>query len=135
MKIYFNGYILNLQENDEIELDRLYCGKCETYHDIIGIVRGGKTIAKFGDGVRLNFDDEVYGGAVFGRDGNLKSDYEYVVHIISGMTEDRMKYLTHCGQPIRERDRIIFNQSEIHYRDKDRICKDCLKVIEDKAKA
>ena len=132
MKITINSIAMNLQENDEVGFQHHECGRCETTHLEVTVTRNKKEIAHFGEYVRLNDEDEVYGGVVLDENGNVLPDYHWVVHIIPrtlGMTEDRMYYIGLCGtvldqKPENKHDRIAFSLTDVQ--PKERICPKCL---------
>ena len=53
MRVVINGHTMNFQEGDEIEIQNIECGRCETTHQEITVTRAGKVIAHFGEYVRL----------------------------------------------------------------------------------
>jgi len=142
MKITVDGIKLNLQEGDEVEINRHDCGRCDTEHTELIVYRGKIAIARVGDDVRLHGNDEQYGGVVLDEEGNPKAEHQWVTHIIpndkSGMTEDRYHYIGMCGTILTQEhpiklDRITFT-AYAPFKKTDRICPECKKVWEARKK-
>jgi len=137
--IIVNGYRLNLEDGDELDVFHHECGKCG-YHTEITVRRGNKEIASLGDAVRLlDMKDEVYGGVVVDKQGNTLPDPRRITHIIpndkSGMTKDRYYYVGMCGKVLRGDHNYTFitfpsNMSYLSKRERETLCKDCLKEYE-----
>ena len=145
MKITVNGFRLQLQENDEVELEKHFCGRCDSEHTRLTVTREGKEITRIGADITLEGEDEVYGGVVVDERGNVLPEYHWCIHIIpndgTGMTKDRMSYIGMCGRilnhgPDTKHDRITF-PSEIRFieaKNKSRLCPECVQAYEAKKK-
>ena len=63
MRIWLNGKRMNLQEGDEVSVERHSCDTCG-YHTSIEVRRDNKRVAYFGDEVRLFEEDKQEFGDV-----------------------------------------------------------------------
>lgn len=138
MKITINGFLLDLREGDEVQVNHNWCDKCECSHEELTLKRGNNTIVRVGDVVILNREDELYGGVVLDKGGNPKVEHKWVAHIIPngkrGMTEDKRHYIGYCGTVLTQEhptklDRIIFT-SGIPFLETERLCPECKRVWE-----
>lgn len=53
MKVVINYIEMNLQEGDEVQIENHECGRCESTHTEVTVIRNNKQIAHFGEYVRL----------------------------------------------------------------------------------
>lgn len=65
MRVTINYIEMNLQEGDEVEIERHECGRCETTHTEVTVTRGRKTVAHCGDYVKYKLrEDEIFGDVI-----------------------------------------------------------------------
>jgi len=141
--IIIEGRRLKVEYEDTIEVERIYCGKCDTTHTEINVYRKGNLVAKLGDNITLDGADEIFGGVVVDDNNNILPDPRWVAHLLDKdmnlcMTKNREHYIGICGKVLSkesgcEHDKIIFltNKGNIPVLDQveeKRICPDCQKV-------
>jgi hypothetical protein len=95
----------------------------------------------------LEGKDEVFGGVIVDKNGNVLPDPHWVTHLLANnnscMTEDGMYYIGLCGiildhSPDNEHDRITFLtrlgtiDSTLRQKERDRLCPKCLEVFNDR---
>jgi len=136
-----------VEDGDEIYVEHHFCGRCDCYHTEVTLTRGGKEIAHLGDELTLEGKDEVFGGVIVDKNGNVLPDPHWVTHLLANnnscMTEDGMYYIGLCGiildhSPDNEHDRITFLtrlgtiDSTLRQKERDRLCPKCLEVFNDR---
>ena len=73
--IEVQGRRLKVEDGDEIDVERHYCGRCDSEHTKVTVTRNGKEIAELGDDLTVDGKDEVFGGVVVDKDGHyIKRD-------------------------------------------------------------
>ena len=141
--IKVNGYRLNVEQDDEISVQRSFCGKCEGDHTRITLSRNNKDIATLGDDLTLDSEDEIYGGVVVDENGNVLTEPHWLMHLLrnnkSCMTEDRRYYVGICGyvmdkkEDAHKHDAIAWLEADdtINVREehRSRICPKCLEKL------
>jgi hypothetical protein len=134
--IIVQGKRLKIETGDELWVEQHYCGRCECDHTEITVRRNNKEISRLGDNITLRGDDEVFGGVVVDKDGNVLPDPHWILHILSNnvkscMTADQLHYVGLCGTIIDGQNRMAFTNRNgnldrfMSNEEKARICPDC----------
>lgn len=141
MRVTINGYRLDLQENDTVEISHYECETCGG-HTEVDVERNGKRIAHFGDAISIHANStggEIFGGVLLDSSDNLIK--ETLIHCAqkgNSLTPDGLYYIALCGKVLNEenfqaRDSMTGTVTEfktgISKAQQFRKCHDCEKII------